>query len=360
MKKLPRWQAVACVTLALVATSACAPERVMPDDAETVETAVGASGGLGTKDGRGRFREIYCAVNTDHGAELPDYRSCDEALMRLEPEPPPTGRPVRLNADTQPMHFFMVLGLGADCIMELIGDKGAGAVQLEALGHKVTWVPVEGLASSDRNARIIRDTVLDTVAGFDEEIVVLMGYSKGAPDILTAVVNYPELAQRVSAVVAAAGAVGGSPLADDATQSQAALLAKLPGSGCDLSDEGAVESLRTDVRRGWLAANELPSSIQYFSLITTPDPEHVSTLLKSGYDELGNISYRNDSQVIFRDQIIPGSTVLGFLNADHWAFAVPIDRNHPIVGELVVNKNEFPREVLVESVLIQLQESLGL
>jgi hypothetical protein len=357
---LPKWQAVACTLLAFAALSACAPERVMPDNAETVEIAVGASGGLGAKDGRARFREIYCAVNTDHGAELPDYRSCDEALMRLDPEPPPTGRPVRLNADTRPMHFFMVLGLGADCIMGLIGDKGAGAVQLEAIGHEVTWVPVEGLASSDRNARIIRDTVMDTLAGSDQEIVVLMGYSKGAPDILTAIVNYPELAERVSAVVSAAGAVGGSPLADDAEQSQANLLAKLPGSGCDTSDEGAVESLRTEVRQAWLAENELPSSIQYFSLITTPDPEHVSTMLKSGYDKLGEISYRNDSQVLFRDQIIPGSTVLAFLNADHWAFAVPIDRNHPLLGELIVNKNEFPREVLVESVLIQLQESLGL
>jgi hypothetical protein len=241
----------------------------MPDDAETVEIALGASGGLGAKDGRARFREIYCAVNTDHGEELPDYRSCDEALMRLDPEPPPTGRPVRLNADKRPMHFFMVLGLGADCIMGLIGDKGAGAVQLEALGHEVTWVPVEGLASSDRNTRIIRGTVMNTLAGSDQVIAVLMGYSKGAPDILTAIVNYPELAERVSAVVSAAGAVGGSPLADDAEQSQANLLAKLPGSGCDISDEGAVESLRTGVRQAWLAENELPSSIQYLSLITT-------------------------------------------------------------------------------------------
>jgi hypothetical protein len=69
--------------------------------------------------------------------------------------------------------------------------------------------------------------------------------------------------------VSAAGAVGGSPLADDAEQSQANLLAKLPGSGCDISDEGAVESLRTGVRQAWLAENELPSSIQYLSLITT-------------------------------------------------------------------------------------------
>ena len=51
--------------------------------------------------------------------------------------------------------------------------------------------------------------------------VVLVGYSKGAPDILEAIVNYPEIRPRVAAVVSAAGAVGGSPLANDAEQYQA-------------------------------------------------------------------------------------------------------------------------------------------
>ena len=38
------------------------------------------------------------------------------------------------------------------------------------------------------------------------------------------------------------------------------------------------------------------------------------------------IDGRNDSQVIFYDQLIPGSTLLGYLNADHWAVAVAIAR----------------------------------
>lgn len=45
--------------------------------------------------------------------------------------------------------------------------------------------------------------------------VVLMGYSKGAPDISTFLVHRPDLVGRVKAVVSWAGAHGGSPLADD-------------------------------------------------------------------------------------------------------------------------------------------------
>ena len=47
------------------------------------------------------------------------------------------------------------------------------------------------------------------------------------------------------------------------------------------------------------------------------------------------IDGRNDSQVIFYDQLIPGSTLLGYLNADHWAVAVPIARAHDTVGVAV-------------------------
>ena len=81
--------------------------------------------------------------------------------------------------------------------------------------------------------------------------LVLVGYSKGISDILDAVVAYPEIRSRVAAVVSVAGAVGGSPLANDAEQYQADLLRYFPGATCNLGDGGGVASLgRPHARSG--------------------------------------------------------------------------------------------------------------
>ena len=52
---------------------------------------------------------------------------------------------------------------------------------------------------------------------------------------------------------------------------------------------------------------------------------------------------RNDSQTLFTDQLIPGSVLLGYLNADHWAVALPLDQAHPLLAATFTNRNAFPR-----------------
>ena len=165
--------------------------------------------------------------------------------------------------------------------------------------------------------------------------------------------------ERVAAVISLAGAVGGSALADGASQSLVNMLQYIPGSDCDSSDEGALESLKPAVRQHWLAANPLPESIRYYSLVTYPDREHISSGLMPSYNRLSRIDARNDSQLIFYDQIIPGSTLLGYLNADHWAAAVPIARSNALLGATFVNKNGFPREVMLEAIARYVEEDLA-
>lgn len=189
--------------------------------------------------------------------------------------------------------------------------------------------------------------------------LMLLGYSKGILDILEAIISYPELHPRVAAVVSVAGAVGGSPLANDATQSMLNLLKYFPDAECDTGDEGALESLKPEVRKRCLASHSLPNSIRYYSIITYPDSNQISSLLKFTYKKLSQVDSRNDSQVIFYDQMIPNSVLLGYVNADHWAIAVPFNRNHPFISSTFIDKNAFPREVLLEAIVRYVEEDLN-
>jgi hypothetical protein len=192
----------------------------------------------------------------------------------------------------------------------------------------------------------------------DEPRLALIGYSKGAPDILEAVVDYPEIRTRIAAIVSVAGAIGGSPVAEDVTQSKLELLTNWPGAECSKGDGGALGSLRPATRKAWLASNPLPDGIRYYTLATCPEPQRISPVLKITYRRLSKVDARNDGMILLDDQFIPRSTWMGCVNADHWAVSVPIARSHPHAAEVFVDDNDYPREALLEAVLRFVEEDL--
>jgi len=336
---------------ALILLAACAGKPLNPWTADSPPLALVPIADADIDDQRGRFREIFCAVLESRGEEWPDYRPCEEALTRVASEPPGTGRPVNLGTGRQELLALIVPGIGWECIAEWAKNDDSVGSLLHSFGFDAQLLTVDGLSSSDNNARQIRDGIPALPPELDDRPIILIGYSKGAPDILEAVVNYPELQQRVVAVLSAAGAIGGSPIANDADQDDLNIMHHFPGSRCSEGDGGAIESLRPGTRRAWLAHNKLPESIVYYSLVTYPHPDRISSVLNSMYKKLSKVDARNDSQLIYYDQVIPGSTLLGFMNADHWALAVPIARSHSFIGSTFVDKNDFPREAMVEAIL---------
>jgi hypothetical protein len=130
----------------------------------------------------------------------------------------------------------------------------SAASHVEQLGYEVTWIDVDGLSSSTRNAAEIRAAILE-MDEIPDRPIVLLGYSKGASDVLEASAD-PTVAARVAAVVSLGGAINGSPLADQASEMWLDALAHMPGLSCEGGDRGALKSLRRGARLTWLAAQQ--------------------------------------------------------------------------------------------------------
>jgi len=342
-------------TLVLVVCGSCATAPPSPYQ----ETAPRLTLPAGAEDRRGRFREIFCAVLEERGATLPDDRTCDEALTRIGDEAPGGGLPVDLGQARRRLVAAVVPGLGWGCIENWLDMQGTVAEHVRQFGYDFVTIDVDALSSSETNALRIRDEILAMELESTDPSLVLIGYSKGAPDILEAIVAYPEIRTNIAAVVSVAGAVGGSPVAEEVTQSKLELLKKWPGAECSSGDGGAIESLLPATRRKWLVENPLPRDIPYYSLLTCPEPDNISAILEPSYSKLRLIDPRNDGMMIFDDQFVPGSTFIGCVNADHWAVSVPIARTHANIAALFVDENDYPREALLEALLRFVEEDLA-
>lgn len=349
---------LAALTLTMT-VAGCAGKPLVPWTTDATPMAMVPLADAGIDDRRGRFREIFCEVLESRGEDWPDYRPCEQALTRVADEPDGTGEPVNMgNSDDRLLALF-VPGVGWECVANWLKIDESVDALLKAFGYDARLLEVDGLSSSANNARQIRDGIAALPPEFDQRPILLIGYSKGATDILEAMVAYPELQQRVVAVLSTAGSIGGSPLAAAADQEDLNIMRHFPGSECSKGDGGAIDSLRPTTRRSWLAHHPLPPAVAYYSLATYPEPDRISSVLDGMYRKLGQVDMRNDGQVIFYDQLIPGSTLLGFVNADHWAVAVPIARSHRFIGATFVDQNDYPREALIEAVLRFVEEDLG-
>jgi hypothetical protein len=244
-----------------------------------------------------------------------------------------------------------------ECVSEFIKPFSDARPHVEALGFRTELVMVGGLTSSSHNAQQIRNFVVRKELPADEKLVFI-GYSKGAADILEALGRFPDLAKTTAAVVTLAGVVSGTPIADDVPGFIKRLADTLFAGRCPPGGGEAFHSLRRSERMAWLAANLLPASVKFFSLAAFAEHENISLILRPSYEKLSLVDPLNDSQVVFYDALVPGGALLGYLNADHWAVAMPFNREHPALAGTLVTRNAFPREVLLEAIARFVEGSL--
>ena len=304
---------------------------------------------VGVVDDRAGFRALFCESLAEYPEDPGAPVACDFWLPRLEDEPAASAPP-RADSAT-PMQVLLVSGAFSECFGEEARPFGSAVERLREAGFRIDTIVVGGRSGTEHNAREIADYVEQWPVRPDTPLV-LVGYSKGASDILQFLVDFPAQAEQVDAVVSVAGSIGGSVLADEFDGLYEFLFSHLPSGHCPPGDGDVVQSLRTDVRNAWLRDNELPASVDYYSLAAFTTRERVARVLVPAWEALLKHDRRNDGQLLPHDALIPGSTLLGYLHADHWAVALDIEDESPLLAHRD-EEAQFPHLALLHAILRQ-------
>lgn len=190
---------------------------------------------------------------------------------------------------------------------------------------------------------------VEIIAGPPPGDVVLMGYSKGSPDILCLLAAHPELKGRVKAVVTWAGAIGGSFTADKihdliqglpldavAQHLNDFLTLLLPGITRkgplrrldEYAIKEAVASLTTGEREAFLARHGAALDaldIPFFNITAATSLFEVPTFQMADYLNLAKVDPDNDMQVTQAQarMALPMATHLATLRGHHWDISYP-------------------------------------
>jgi len=335
----------------------CSAANLQEFSLETPAQILNPVGMPSVKDGRARFREIFCKLLLD-APKYPDKaENCENYLTRLSDEHMFTEQFRQIPAHNKNLKILIVPGLLGECIADTAFPFETAMEHLRPRGYQIEPLIVSGRSSSDYNAKQIAKAV-ENLALKKEDYLILIGHSKGAVDILHFLVNFPGLAHRVDAVVSVAGAINGSPIANQVDDIYSKLGANLPFNECEPGDGGAFRSLKRPVRLTWLANNPLPTSVKYYSVVSFTHRDRINRWLTSGYDMLKTIDPRNDGLLLFSDQVIPGAVILGYVNDDHWEVALPFENNNSMLSKSISKQISYPREVLLHAIILFVTENL--
>jgi pimeloyl-ACP methyl ester carboxylesterase len=339
-----------------------------PELAHRVDAVVSAAGAINGSPLANRVADIYGKLGAnfpirecepgDGGAFRSLERSARLTWMANNPLPASVKYySVVSFTDRDRIKIILVTGAFAECFPKMGKPYQDAAARLEKLGYKIDTIVVSGRSSSGYNAAMIAETV-DGVELEATERVILLGYSKGATDILHFLVDYPEHAKKVTAVLSVAGVINGTPLADKFADTYENWFQNTPTKACEPGDGGVLKSLKRSVQFPWLAVNPLPQNVRYFSIVAFTHRENVQPGLLFTYDLPRNIDPRNDGQVIFYDQIIPGGSLLGYINLDHWAIAVPVKEKTASSAWEDAATHPHVRALLFEAMILLLVEKI--
>jgi len=337
----------ALIAVAALFLFGCASKSLSPVK-ETMPPIVLANlGDAGIGDVRHLYRAAVCG-------QLPaDSPPCEELILRFPGEASPRA-PLAQRDIANRYRIAFVPGLFSDCLNGIFYPFTDVIANLKESGFAVYDFRTAGRASSAENAQRLAKQLAELSP--DPRPFIMVVYSKGLPDVLELLLRYPQTSQYIAAIVSMTGASNGSPVADDLYEFYRDWLAGLPIPGCDRGTGEEVHDLRRDVRLEWWRRNRSAITVPIFSIVAVPRADRVSPMLKQTHAKLAAIDPRNDGQLLWYDAVATRGYLLGYVNVDHLAIAIPASQQIPALSFLF--KDNVPRLALVRAAIEVAAETL--
>ncbi len=320
-----------------------------------IRTAKTATGGSFESDGRtqiivltapsadytGSFSDMFCSV-LDQNADGGNWGACSQYMES------PSTKKVELAAIPTKYRLLIVPGIMNSCAsMAPAFDEGQKVLR-EKQGMTVELLAVPNDAS-EVNAKTIAQYLKDHMKD-DQRKYIVLGYSKGAPDLQTMLATDKEAAASVAAFVTVAGAIGGSPIADILPAMLDKYMQLMKFGGCKGDVSTGFKSLKRDVRQAFLASYPNPM-VPTYSIAAVSDASNTSKMLLESWKLLSVFDPKQDSQLTRDDAIVPGAKYLGTARADHLAVGLPLDKLADKSLLSFLDHGKFPRAALLESIV---------
>jgi len=295
------------------------------------------------KDRSAAFADLFCSVL---GQEAPDGGRWGDCSQYLET---PSTQRVALAPIPAKYRLLIVPGVLSSCTASTPAFQEGQAHLREKHGMTVDLLPVPN-DSSEANAGRIADYLRQQRKRGDSRKFIVLGYSKGAPDLQVALAEDAEAASAVAAFITVAGAVGGSPIADLLPAQAENWIRALHLGECEGDLSAAFGSLRSEVRKAFLAHYPSPA-VPTYSLAAVSESNNTSKLLGESWQMLAVYDPKQDSTVVKADTIVPGAFYLGTALADHVAVAIPLETSSDATVRSAADHNHYPRAALLEALV---------
>ena len=287
------------------------------------------------------FGDVFCSVLKQSNPGGGQWGPCSRYIDS------PGGENAKLGPLPTKYRVLIVPGILSSCVSNSPAfQEGQEALKQKGVDVALLQVPND---SSESNAKMIGQYIREHATG-DARKYILIGYSKGTPDIQVALAQEDGITQHVAAFVTVAGASGGSPVADLLPQVAEKYMRITPIPSCQGDLSTGFKSLQTGARRAFLAAH--PSAgVPTYSLVAKSDQSTTSKSLLETWRVLSTYGNTEDGQLLKDDAIAPGAKFLGAALADHFAIALPFDKSTDSAIRSGMDKASYPRAALLEALI---------